>query len=183
MVHSKEQLPKLSHHPIYIGINEQNFHTFQPFSLRKMRGSTSHCTNRQKLDFVLAPAKQFSLSALPGQCKNLIALGVPKGKFVKAHCHRLISQSKSEPCLNLNLNQVNSTVQLSSFCSDRGGPREKIVSQERVQSPTCDSWCSGWSSNASFRARMVGKCGSFVRLFLCRSGDGTIWAVVPLSGP
>ena len=30
---------------------------------------------------------------------------------------------------------------------------------------------------------MVGKCGSFVRLFLCRSGDGTILVVVRLSGP
>ena len=26
----------------------------------------------------------------------------------------------------------------SILCSDRGGPREKIVSQERLQSPTCD---------------------------------------------
>ena len=147
-----------------------------------MRSSTSHCTNCHKLDFVLAPAKQFSLSALPNHCKNLITLGVPKGKFVKAYCHRLANQ-KANPCLNLNLNQANSTVQLSSFCSDWGGQREKIVLQERVQSPTCDSWCSGWSSHASFRARMVGKCGSFVRLFLCRSGDGTILAVVRLSGP
>ena len=30
---------------------------------------------------------------------------------------------------------------------------------------------------------MVRKCGSLVRLFLCRSGDGTILAVVRLSGP
>ena len=96
-----------------------------------------------------ALTKQFSLSALPGHCKSLIALGVPKGKFVKAHCHRLANQ-KANPCLNLKLNQVNSTVQLLSFCSDRGRPREKIVSQERVQSQTCDGWCSGWSSRASF---------------------------------
>ena len=57
IVHSNEQLPK----------------------------STSHCTNRHKLDFVPASVKEFSLSALPGHCKNVIALGVPKGKFVKAN--------------------------------------------------------------------------------------------------
>ena len=70
----------------------------------------------------------------------------------------------------------------SSCCSDRGGPRRKIVSQERLKSPTCDGWFSGWSNNVSFRARMIGKCGSFVRLFLFRSGDGAILAVVRLSG-
>ena len=40
--------------------------------------SVSHVKAGRKLDFVIAPAKQFSLSALPGHCINLIALGVPK---------------------------------------------------------------------------------------------------------
>ena len=147
-----------------------------------MHGSTSHCTNRHKLDFVLTPAKQFSLSALANHCKNLTAV---------LYC---LPDSNS----NLNMGSpfdwlINDNgplricplglLERSSFCSDRGGPREKIVLQERVQSSTCDSWCSGWSSHASFRVRMVGKCGSFVRLFLCRLGDGTILAVVHLSGP
>ena len=63
------------------------------------------------------------------------------------------------------------------------GRERKFFSQERLQSPICDGWFSGWSSNTSFRARMVGKCGSPVRLFLCKSDDGTSLAVVRLSGP
>ena len=119
MVHSNGQLPKLSYHLFYIGINERNFHTFQLFLLWKMRGSTSHCTNCHKLDFVLAPAKQFSLSALPGHCKNLTAV---------LYC---LPDSNS----NLNMSSLfdwliddNGPLQicplgllkLSSFCSDYG---------------------------------------------------------------
>ena len=100
-----------------------------------MRGSTSHCTSRHKLDFVLAPAKQFSLSALPGHCKKLITLGVPKGKFVKAHCHRLANQ-KVNPCLNLNLNQVKSTIQLSSFCSDLAKMKYSLAMTNYLISPS-----------------------------------------------
>ena len=127
MVHANEQLPKLSHHPIYLAINERNFHIFQPFSLRKMRGSTSHCTNRHKFDFVLAPAKQFSLSAFPGHCKNLTAvLYCLPDSISKLNMGSLfdwlINDNGALRICPLGL------LERSSFCSDRGGPREKIVS-------------------------------------------------------